>query len=140
MRGQPHSDETKAAVIADLLAGHSNIEIARRYDLPESSVRNWKKALTPEEKSVFTLPDANAKREEFGELVSTFLRKNLHALIALSERFGDPDWIREQNCADLAVLFGISTDKVIRLLEAAERAAERNDRYALPSLPDRELR
>jgi transposase-like protein len=40
MRGKQHSEETKAQAMAALLSGQGITEIAKAYELNESTVRN----------------------------------------------------------------------------------------------------
>ena len=40
-RGKAHSDETRAAVMAALMAGQLPSEVAKSYKLPERTVREW---------------------------------------------------------------------------------------------------
>lgn len=111
-----YSNETKAAVMAALLAGQSVPEIAEKYNIPESTIKNWKyrKVSLVEPK----------KKEEIGDLLFDYLRTMLGTLKIQAEHFRDKAWLTEQNAADLAVLHGVGADKTIRLLEALGRSDE----------------
>lgn len=119
MRGKAHSEETKAAVMAALLQGQGVNEVAEKYQVPKACVSRWKQEIGPQLEQLGT-----EKRDEFGDLLASYLRTNLVTLQVQSEFFRDPDWLKKQPASDLAVLHGVVTDKTIRLLEAAERAAD----------------
>jgi transposase-like protein len=119
-RGKAHSEETKAAVLAALLTGQGVNEVARQYELDSSVVSRWKKQLPAEQLQQV----ATEKRDEFGDLLAGYLRTNLVTLQVQSEFFRNEEWLKKQPASDLAVLHGVVTDKTIRLLEAAERAAD----------------
>ena len=119
MRGKAHSDEVKARVMAALLQGQGATEIAKQYELNEATVRNWKRSLEPAR-----LTEVNEKKkDEFSELVATYLREVLVTLSVQVRHARDPEWLKGQDAAGLGVFHGILTDKAIRILEAAERAA-----------------
>ena len=120
MRGHPHSPETKAAVVAALLAGQGVTEVAKSYSIDKSVVSRWWKAVSDEQKQQVT----SKKADEFSDLLAAYLKANLNALRVQSELFADKDWLKRQNAADIAVLHGVATDKAVRLLEAAQAANE----------------
>ena len=122
---QRHSDETKAAVMAALLAGQGIHEVAREFHLDASTVSRWRAKLPAAQQQAAAAATAEREQgaaDEFGQLLAGYLRSTLISLRAQTEHFGDPLWLKGQNAADLAVLHGVQTDKAIRLLEAAERA------------------
>lgn len=114
-----YSDETKAAVMAALLAGQAIGQIAEEYNIPASTIRSWKSRQKNGE-SVAVV--ATEKKEEIGELLLAYLRANLTALEVQARHFSNLDWLKEQNADQLAVLHGVQTDKAVRLLEALTRA------------------
>lgn len=109
-----HPIETKAAVLAALLAGQSIGSVAREYNIPKTTVSRWKN----EDK-----PMDGTQKKEIGELLLEYLRANLSALIKQVDIFTDPDWLRAQTASDAAVLHGVMTDKAVRLLEALSKNA-----------------
>lgn len=120
MRGKPHSDEVRAQVMAALLAGQGVAEVAAQYQLDKSTVKNWKRKLAP-----LGLTRVNPENEdEFGDLLAGYLREVLTTLSVQAEHARDKAWLAKQSGADFALIHGILCDKGIRLLEAAERAAE----------------
>lgn len=117
-KGKAHGDEVKAAVMAALLTGQGVSEIAAQFDLPESSVRNWKKALGPEKLAEIS----GKKSEQIEELLFGYLTANLTALRAQANEVAKPEYIKKQPASEIATLHGVMADKAFRILEAAERA------------------
>lgn len=112
------SPETKAAVLAALLAGQGVNEVATQYHIDKATVSRWKKTIPSEQLQQV----ATKKAEDFGDLLANYLRETLTTLTAQAVYFRDETWLSKQPAADVAVLHGVQTDKAIRLLEAIERA------------------
>lgn len=110
-----YSEETKAAVMAALLAGQSVSKVADEYNIPPGTVRSWKSRQANGETVAVV---ATEKREEVGELLLAYLYANLRALKAQTAVFSDPAWLAKQDAGEVAVLHGVMTDKAVRLLEA----------------------
>ena len=51
-----------------------------------------------------------------------FLEEALGSLIRIDRITLDQDWLLSQDAASLATFYGVKADKVIRILEAIERA------------------
>lgn len=118
MARREYSDETKAQVMAALLAGQSVNEVAERYRIPAGTVKSWRR------NSREFHPADPQKGAEIGDLLLGYLRENLVTLKAQVEHFRDPKWLSRQGASELAVLHGVVTDKAIRLLEALDGGAE----------------
>ncbi|HEX7333419.1 MAG TPA: hypothetical protein VF290_18085 [Pyrinomonadaceae bacterium] len=117
MKGQAHSDETRAEVIAALLAGQGVNEISRQYKIPKATVSRLKNSLAAKQLEQV----GTQKREQIADLIEGHLRQSLKAAAALAEKVAtNNEWFIKQNAADVGVLYGILTDKSIRILEAAE--------------------
>lgn len=113
-RGKAHSPELRAQVIAACMAGQGVTEVARQYGIDKGLVSRWNR-----------LQPAPTKTEvDIGELVHEYLRETLVTLAVQQRHFRDPEWLAQQSASELGVLHGISVDKAVRLLEAAERATE----------------
>jgi len=110
-------DDTKAAVLAALLAGQSVSQVARDYHVSRAAVSDWR-----DKSGIHPAPVAQEKRDEIGELVANALRSFLLTVSVLAENTHDKAWFREQSAADIAVLVGVLTDKSVRILEAVESA------------------
>lgn len=104
--------------MASLLAGQGVSEIAAEYKLPESTVREWRSSLTPEE-----VAELRAKKgEQIETLLFGYLTQILTTLQEQAKVASEREYIFKQPAGELAVLHGVMADKGIRLLEAAERA------------------
>ena len=114
-----YSPEVKAEVMAALLAGQSVATVATEYKLPPGTVKSWKSRLTHGE-AVATV--ATEQKQAIGDLLVTYLEKMIASLTLQADHYGDKAWLNKQDAAALASLHGISMDKVIRLLEALDRA------------------
>lgn len=120
MQGKPHSPDVRGEVMTALLAGQGVAEVAERYNLSPSTVKNWKRRLADRK-----LTEINPEKEdEFGDLLSAYLREVLTTLQVQARHARDLDWLKTQPASELGVLHGILCDKGIRILEAAERANE----------------
>lgn len=112
MAKKKYDNATKAAVMAALLAGQLPSQLAKEYDISESTIRNWK--------SSAKLDNAIDQEEkyEIGDMLLAYLREILNALRLQAAHFGKATWLNHQNAADLAVLHGVATDKALRIIEA----------------------
>lgn len=118
-----YSPETKAAVMAALLAGQSVATVAAEYSIPEGTVKSWKNR----QKGDPVAKVATQKKEEVGDLIVEYLRTMLRTLITQAEHFGDKQWLTAQGADQLAVLHGVAMDKTVRILEALENKPESPD-------------
>ncbi len=110
-----HSDETRAAVMAALMAGQSINKVAEEYHLSTATVSRWRNEGVLKNET---------QKKEIGELITDYLKANLDALRAQADLFQDRAWLKKQSAADAAVLHGVMTDKAIRLLEALSRDSD----------------
>lgn len=118
MRGKAHSDETRAAALAALLEGQGVCEVAKKYKLPESTVRDIKKSINSEK-----FAEVRAKKEEsLAGLIENHLRQSLSAAANIANQTNNADWLIKQDAEKLGVFYGILTDKAVRILEAGEAA------------------
>jgi hypothetical protein len=113
--GTPHSDETRAAVLAALLEGQSINHVAETFHLDRKTVRDWGRLAGVTSPHV---PQQQAA--EIGDLVIRHVRSALLALEAQARVASDPAWLASQPASDLAVLYGIMADKAHRILAALE--------------------
>jgi hypothetical protein len=111
-------DAQKAAVIALLLEGCSPTEIEKKLKIPESTVRNWKRELTPDQ-----LAKLNEKRAgRLDEMLWDHLESNFAAMKAITTHVQSKEYIQGHDPDAVAVLYGVINDKNIRVLDAIERA------------------
>ena len=114
-QGKALSEETKAAVMASLLAGQSVCEVAKAYQISKSTVSGLRGSVASDIEQLQT-----QKRDRIGELLGDYVECNLITLKAQSEHFRDKAWLNKQPASELAVLHGVVADKTIRILEASE--------------------
>jgi hypothetical protein len=124
-RGYAHDPETKAAVIAALLAGQGVAQTAAEFKLSEATVRTWR------DRDVHALRQAQnlvQEKPELGErlfhLVDAYMVAAQEMVKRVSE---DAEWTKRQDASGLAVFLGVLTDKVIRILEALPEPAGGGD-------------
>jgi transposase-like protein len=110
--GREYTEETKAAVMAALLAGQSINHVANEYKIPRGTVASWSRNL-PRNQTV-----SIEKRERIGDLIIDNLEAELETTIAMQNVFTDEKWLRRQRASELAVLYGVIKDKTMRVLEA----------------------
>jgi transposase-like protein len=120
VKGKAHTDEVRAQVIAALLAGQGVSEVARAYKVPKATVSRIKNELTPKQLEQI----GTEKRERIGDLIEGHLSESLKAAATIARKTNDDAWLTKQNAADIAVFYGVLTDKAVRILEAAESARE----------------
>jgi hypothetical protein len=112
MARKQHSPEIKAAVMAALLEGQTVSWVAKEYKIPRSTIRSWKYRIGGVAKS------SPQKKEAIGDKLIELLFVQLDTLKKQYTAMGDPDWIKLQSAADMAVLTGVTLDKNMRMLEA----------------------
>lgn len=121
MSADPHGDTVRAQVMAALLAGQSVNEVAKAYNVPKGTVSYWKNH--PEQH----MPRQYEQRHQIGDLLVAYLATNLQSLEAQARLMADPEWVKRQTAADMAVLHGVMVDKAVRMLEAFAISDENPD-------------
>ena len=125
MRGRKHTDETRGAALAALLEGQSVSAIAKKYKLPKATVSDLKSSLDSDDfEQVRT-----KKQEELAALIEGHLHASLKAATELAGQASNASWRDKQDADKLGVLYGILTDKSVRILEAAETAAPAEEEW-----------
>jgi len=113
-----YSPEVKAAVMAALMDGQSLDRVSREHGVPKTTVWAWGKQAEGVISGVPNVP--NIKKERIGDLLIDLLIAKLEAQIAMAEHSGDKEWLKGQDASALAMLLGVSDDKLIRLIEKYE--------------------
>ena len=123
MRGRKNSDAIQAQVVAALLAGQGVTEVAKKYNLAKSTVSNIKNGLSSDDiEHVRT-----QKRESLAALVEAHLTESLKAATDIARKVRtDKQWFAKQSAQEVAILYGVLTDKAVRILEASEAASQDN--------------
>lgn len=116
MTRNQYSDETKAAVMAALATGQGASQVAKEYKIPRGTVRGWKSRMG----SVAIV--ATEKKEEIGDLLVDLITEQVITLKAQYITVRDPKWIVLQSASDMAMLIGVTTDKLIRMLESLDNS------------------
>jgi len=112
-----YTPEIRAEVLSALLEGQAISKVSDDYKIPLSTIQNWRKR---------ERQGAYGRSTEVGDMLVVYMQKSLEALTKQAEKFADFDWLDKQSASELAVLHGVMTDKVIRILEAYGKAG--NDR------------
>ena len=110
-----HSDQTKAQVILDWQSGTSLNDLVERYNVPKTTIARWTKT----ERRVSPAPK---NKPTLDEMAYDLVAESFRSLIAIARKAQDDAWLQEQRADGLHLLFGVVTDKLIRLLGAIERS------------------
>lgn len=121
MQGKRIPDEIRAAVIAELIDGHAVTKVAERFKIPKQTVSRLKKEIPAEQLGQIE----TKKGERIAELITKNLELSFQAMNNIANQTANAKWLSEQNAHDLATLFGVTADKVFRVLEAIENAHDR---------------
>lgn len=116
--------EAIARATALLIAGEGVREVARKTGLSHGYVGNLKQKLDAESPNRHELISAQRK-EAISELVEDVVRESLDGCRVIARKVKDEKWVNEQNAFTLSTLYRELGDKSLRILEAAERAQER---------------
>lgn len=124
MARREYSDETKAQVMAALLAGQAITYVAKEYQLPRSTVGKWRKQLAARVHA--DVEQKTASGATLDELLQSYVETNLVTLREQSVFFRDRQWLSRQSASELAVLHGVLADKTVRILEAYGGSGDAN--------------
>ncbi len=149
-----HDPKVKARGIALLLGGNSIGSVAKTLGLSKGSVQNWKRELddvrnntvdtAPHTQIVHqTAPDtntnntvSNTQKKARKDLMDELIDGQLESLVAQQKVHSDPKYLERQSAEGLAMLYGVGMDKMVRILEATQKAnALRMKPTAQSSLP-----
>ena len=113
-RSPSYPPEAKARAVAALLVGGRPRVVAREHGIPESTISTWRSRLKA---GTLRYEKKGGGRSDFGGLLMEYLEASLRSLIAQAGQAGDPEWIRRQPAGELAVFFGTTFDRTMRMLE-----------------------
>ena len=105
-----------AAVLTEIALGMSIRKAAQKHGVDHTTVLKWVKK-SPEV----------TKKKEIGDLVEDHLRNELRTLSAIAEHTQDKEWLAKQSSDDLAILYGVMSDKAhakLAALASAQRQAQ----------------
>jgi len=112
-----YSPKVKGEVIAALLAGQGVNEVAKQYSIDKATVSRWKTSLPQQELQQI----ATEKKERLVDLIQAHLVASLKGATKCAEQANDDNWLRQQSAENLAVFYGVLSDKSIRLVEVGAR-------------------
>lgn len=118
--GKEYAPEVKAAVMAALMDGQSLRQIEREYGVSKSTVSTWSKEAQTLVSGVQDISDT--KKERIAGLLVDLLIAKIESQIAISQHVKDKTWLMKQEASALAMMYGVSDDKLVRLLEKFESA------------------
>lgn len=108
-----YDEQTKAVVMAALLAGQSVSSVADTYKIPLGTVKRWSAGAKGQLE-----PVRAEKRERIGDLIVDNLEAALETTRAMLDVIKEKEWLRKQPANEIGVLYGIISDKTYRILEA----------------------
>jgi hypothetical protein len=114
-----YSDELKAQVIAEWMAGASQKQLVAAYHVPQTTIRSW---IAGHDRVVIAPSAAPKKAEPYDldRMAVDLVDGSVRAVTAIFGVTADDTWLKRQNAADLAVLAGVISDKLYRLLGAIQ--------------------
>jgi transposase-like protein len=112
-RGKRTPDEVRAAVMAALLAGQGVSEISSTFDLPHQTVSDLKQVLEREFGSF-------GNKKDISEQILELLGTQLDALKTIAANVGRPEYVEKQPASEIAVLYGVISDKAFRIVSAIQ--------------------
>jgi transposase-like protein len=121
-----HSDETRAAIMAALLAGQGVVETAKEFKVPKQTVSDMKAKLDER------LGQSGLKKD-IATQVLELLEIKLNALKAIAQSISRSEYIQKQPASEVAVLYGVLADKAFRILSALE-PDEKTDAEKTPDI------
>ena len=100
-----------AAVLADIMLGMPKSKAAEKHGVAERTVYNWAEQL-----------QELRPQKEISELVKEHMLHELESLRAIAEHAQNESWLRAQPAGDVAVLYGVISDKLHIKLAAWQQA------------------
>lgn len=108
--------------MAALMAGTTIADASREFDIPAGTIKAWSR-----DKSQLVIMDDPQKKDDLGDLLYVALTEALTTLAAQARFFRDVEWLRNQDASEVAILYGVVSDKAFRILTAIEQAAEQHE-------------
>src|SRR4051812_25447223 len=105
-----YAPEVKAEVMAALMAGQSLRQVARETGIPKGTIEHWGN----EAKRLAGVGSvSDDKKERIQELLVDLFIAKIESQISLAEHAGDKVWLKLQDASAVAMLLGVSDDKLI---------------------------
>lgn len=112
-RGRPTDPEIVTQVQAALLAGMAVADAARKWSLPERTIRRLNGEVGRLE---------GGDTDELGRKLAELLLVNAEGMMGIARVAKDERYLKTQQAGGLAQLYSVLADTTVRLLEAAELA------------------
>ncbi len=119
-----HSEETKAAILAHLMAGATIRGTAAAVGVPPTTVHR----IAAENAEHIGTEKGSRLSDRIFSLLEEIIESNISAARLLQ----DEVYLRKQRPSDLAILAGTQMDKAFRILVAMERGRLRREGNGLP--------
>ena len=115
----------RTEAVARVRTGEPVDRVANALGVDWHTVQAWVRAATPS--------NSEQKGYDYNRQFAGHLEQALDTLTAQLRLVGEPDWIRQQNARDLAILYGVVHDKAMTVYAAWERAARAQAADARPA-------
>lgn len=123
MARRQYPDELKAVAMAALLSGQSINAVAEKYNIPKGTVAAWATRERNAMRSDNSMVNGD-QRERIGELIIDNIEAMLQTTKEMLDVVKDKEWLTNQSASEVAVLYGVISDKTYRLLEALPEPSE----------------
>ena len=120
MGRRKYDDATKAAAMGALATGQGVSQVAKEYKIPAGTVRVWKSRMV-------NPAVATEKKIEIGDLLVDMITEQITTLKAQYIATRSTKWIERQSASDMAMLMGVTTDKLMRMLESFDDSDADNE-------------
>lgn len=139
--------DAKAAAVAGLLVGKTQLELAEELGLSQSTISRIDKSIPKEYREIIEDNKLVQYQVNITNLVQQNLEASLLATIEIANLAKNGEWLEKQNAKDVAALYSSISNQSIRVLGALERAEqqrqerireerERSDRQGFESTGD----
>lgn len=123
MSTKPYPPEFKAKVLAAVATGQSVNSASKEFGVSRAAIMDWQR-----ETGLSRPTDvAQQKRIEIGEQLVGYLQESITTLEFLVRCVRDEKWIKKHSPNDVAILYGVLTDKSVRLLAALQSPPATDD-------------
>jgi transposase-like protein len=123
MARRQYPDELKAVAMAALLSGQSINAVAEKYNIPKGTVAAWATRERNAMRGDNSMVNGD-QRERIGELIIDNIEAMLVTTKEMLDVVKDKEWLTNQSASEVAVLYGVISDKTYRLLEALPEPSE----------------
>lgn len=116
-KAEPTPDDVKQAIAADLIAGERPLDIANMRGVSLSTITRVKQKYLSAE--MLSKMEAD-KVAVLGDLMILSLEAGIEATVRIANVTKDEGWLKLQEAGDLGKMYGIISDKIVRVAEAME--------------------